>query len=57
MLGLISERIGISPEEVVTAAKRNPDKLRVRFAECASSLKKDEWLDTSIAKGFLMVKA
>ena len=57
MLGLISGRMGMSPEEIVTSAKKSPGKLRVRFAECASALKKDGWLDTSIAKGFLMVKA
>ena len=57
MLCLISERVGMSPEEIVTTAKKSPAKLRVRFAECASALKKDGWLDTSIAKGFLMVKA
>ena len=57
MLCLISGRMGMSPEEIVTTAKKNPAKLRVRFAECASALKKDQWLDTSVAKGFLMVKA
>ena len=57
MLCLISDRMGMSPEEIVTNAKKSPAKLRVRFAECASALKKDKWLDTSVAKGFLMVKA
>ncbi len=57
MLCLISERVGMTPEEIVTTAKKSPDKLRVRFAECASALKKDGWLDTSVAKGVLMVKA
>ena len=57
MLCLISERMGMSPEEIVTTAKKSPAKLRVRFAECASVLKRDGWLDTSIVKGFLMGKA
>ncbi len=57
MLVLMSERVGMTPEEIVTTAKKNPDKLRTRFTECAAALKKDGWLDTSVNKGFLMVKA
>ena len=57
MLCLISDRMGMSPEEIVTNAKKSPATLRVRFAECASALNKDKWLDTSVTKGFLMVKA
>ncbi|EQD50579.1 integrase/recombinase, partial [mine drainage metagenome] len=57
MLCLISERLGMSPEEIVTSAKQNPDSLRVSLTNCASALMKDGWLDTSVSKGFLMVKA
>ncbi len=45
------------PEEIVTTAKEDPDALRARFTRCAVALKRAGWLDTSISKGFLMVKA
>jgi integrase len=57
MLCLIAERLGMSPEEIVISAKKSPDKLRVQLTNCASALKKEGWLDTSVSKGFLMVKA
>ncbi|MGI0132660.1 MAG: hypothetical protein ACREDK_06170 [Thermoplasmata archaeon] len=57
MLCLISARLDMRPEEIVTTAKEDPDALRARFTRCAVALKRAGWLDTSISKGFLMVKA
>lgn len=56
-LGFVSDRLGLSPEAIVTKAMKEPDDLRARFAALASGLKKEGWLDNSIAKGFQMSKA
>ena len=56
-LGLLAERISLSPEDIVTTAKRNPEKLRRLLVKYAAEQKDEGYLDSYIMKSLNGVKA
>ena len=56
-LSAICERMELTPEEIVSVARRNPDKLRAKLTACATQLKSEGRLDSYVSKLFEPTKA
>jgi integrase len=56
-LHAISERLEMTPEDVVLLAKKNPNKLRSMLTHCASAMQGEGKLDSYVSKWFESLKS
>jgi len=56
-LSAISERLELTPEQIVALARGDPDRLRARLTQCAAAMKRKDLLDSYISKWFESLKS